>query len=118
MRGQGDTVSAGEGIEEQQEVVAGITDVLMNAFALESATARAKKTNKEGAADMAAVFADETMESIQTSAKTVLAACSEGDTLRTNLAQLRGLTASEPVNSIALRRKIASRLLQAGKYVV
>jgi len=108
----------GERIEEQQEVVAGITDVLMNAFALESATARAKKTNKEGAADMAAVFADETMESIQTSAKTVLAACSEGDTLRTNLAQLRGLTASEPVNSIALRRKIASRLLQAGKYVV
>ena len=33
----------GESLEEQQEVVAGITDVLMNAFALESATARARK---------------------------------------------------------------------------
>ena len=108
----------GESIEGQQEVVAGITDVLMNAFALESATARAKKTNRENAADMAAVFADETMENIKASAKTVLAACSEGDALRTNLALLRGLTAYELVNSIALRRKIAGRLLQAGKYVI
>ena len=108
----------GESIEEQQEVVAGITDVLMNAFALESATARAKKTKKENAADMAAVFADETMENIKASAKTVLAACSEGDALRTNLALLRGMTAYELVNSIALRRRIAGRLLQAGKYIV
>ncbi len=108
----------GESIEEQQEVVAGISDVLMNAFALESAIARAKKTKKENAADMAAVFADETMENIKASAKTVLAACSEGDALRTNLALLRGMTAYELVNTIALRRKIAGRLLQAGKYVV
>ena len=107
-----------DSIEEQQEVVAGITDVLMNAFALESATLRAQKTRKENAADMAAVFADEIMESIQASAKTVLAACSEGETLRTNLDLLHGMTASQPVNSIALRRKIAGRLLHAGKYVV
>ncbi|MBZ5673056.1 MAG: acyl-CoA dehydrogenase family protein [Acidobacteriia bacterium] len=108
----------GESLEEQQEVVAGITDVLMNAFALESATARARKTGKQNAADMAAVFADETMENIKASAKTLLAACSEGDALRTNLALLRGMTAYELVNSIALRRRIAGRLLQAGKYIV
>jgi len=108
----------GESIEDQQEVVAGVTDVLMNAFALESATARARKTGKESAAEMAAVFADETMENIKASAKTVLAACSEGDVLRTNLALLRGLTAYELANSVALRRKIAARVLQAGKYVV
>jgi len=108
----------GESLEEQQEVVASITDVLMNVFALESATLRAVKIKKENADDMAAVFADETMENIKTSAKTVLAACSEGDALRTNLDLLHGMTASQPVNSIALRRKIAARLLQAGKYVV
>jgi hypothetical protein len=34
------------------------------------------------------------------------------------LALLRSMTACEPVNSIALRRKIAGRLLEAGKYVV
>jgi alkylation response protein AidB-like acyl-CoA dehydrogenase len=108
----------GDSIEEQQEVVAGITDVLMNAFALESATLRAKKIKKENAADMAAVFADEMMESIKASAKTVLAACSEGETLRTNLDVVRDLTAAEPVNAIALRRRIAGRLLHAGKYIV
>jgi butyryl-CoA dehydrogenase len=108
----------GEKLDEQQEVVAGISDVLMNAFALESATARAKKIKRENATDMAAVFADEIMESIKASAKTVLAACSEGDALRTNLALLRGLTAYELVNSVALRRGIAGRLLQAGKYLV
>jgi hypothetical protein len=108
----------GDALEEQQEVVAGITDVLMNAFALESATARARKTGKENARDMTAVFTDETMENIKASAKTVLAACSEGDALRSHLALLRGLTAYELVDSVALRRKIAGRLLVAGKYVV
>jgi len=108
----------GESLEEHQEVVAGITDVFMNALALESATARAKKVHKENAADMAAVFVDETMESIKASAKTVLAACSEVYALRTHLALLRGLTAYELVNSVALRRRIAGRLLEAGKYVV
>ena len=112
------TKKYGDNMEQQQEVVAGITDVLMNAFALESATLRAKKTGKESAADMTAVFADEAMENIKASSKAVLAACSEGDELRANLALLHGMTAFELVNSIALRRKIAGRLLQAGKYVV
>jgi len=108
----------GDPIEEQQEVVSGITDVLMNAFALESATLRANKIKKENAAEMAAVFADEIMGSITASAKTVLAACSDGEALRTNLDVIRGMTAYGPVNSIALRRKIAGHLLQAGKYIV
>ncbi|MCU1336144.1 MAG: acyl-CoA dehydrogenase [Bryobacterales bacterium] len=108
----------GESVEDQQEVIAGISDVLMNAFALESATARAQKTRKQNAADMTAVFADEIMENIKASAKTVLAACSDGEALRTNLALLHSLTAYEPVNSVALRRRIAGRLLQAGRYLV
>ena len=108
----------GDSIDEQQEVVAGITDVLMNAFALESATLRARKIQKENAADMAAVFADEILESIQASAKTVLAACSEGDALRSHLSAVHDLAQAESVNSIALRRRIAGRLLQAGKYIV
>ncbi len=67
---------------------------------------------------MTAVFAGETMENIQASAKTVLAACSQGDALRTNLATLRGLTEYQPVDSVALRRRIAGRLLEAGRYIV
>jgi hypothetical protein len=105
-------------IEEQQEVVAGITDVLMNAFAMESATLRAKKSGRTQSSDMAAVFTCEAMDWIEAGARGVLAACSEGDGLRTNLAVLRRFAKYEPVNSVALRRKIAARLLESGRYVV
>ena len=67
---------------------------------------------------MTGVFANETMDTIKASANAVMAACSEGDTLRINLDLLNLLTAYQPVNSIALRRRIAGRLLLAGKYIV
>ena len=107
-------------IEEQQEVMAGITDVLMNAFAMESVYLRTQKLGTKGtnAAAMSAVFLCEAMEQIESSARTVIAACSEGDSLRMNLAVLKRFTKIEPVNSIELRRGIAKRLLDAGKYVV
>jgi hypothetical protein len=110
-------------LEEQQEVVANITDILMNAYAMESAALRAEKIahsgkNAENAKDMTAVFAREAMDIIESAAKTVLAACSDGDTLRTNLAVLKRFTKYEPVNTIGLRRKIAARMIEAGKYTV
>lgn len=107
-------------MEEQQEVLAGITDVLMNAFAMESVYLRTQKLGAKGtnAAAMSAVFLREAMEQIESSARTVIAACAEGDSLRTNLAVLKRFTKFEPVNSIELRRGIAKRLLEAGKYVV
>jgi alkylation response protein AidB-like acyl-CoA dehydrogenase len=108
----------GAKLEEQQEVVAGITDVLMNAYALESADLRARKCGREHALNMAAVFASEAMDTIEIAARTVLAACVEGDELRTSLAVLRRFTKRDAVDTIALRRKIAARLLDAGKYVV
>jgi alkylation response protein AidB-like acyl-CoA dehydrogenase len=107
-------------IEEQQEVMAGITDVLMNAFAMESVYLRTQKMGAKGsnAAAMSAIFVREAMEQIESSARTVLAACAEGDNLRTNLAVLKRFTKFEPVNAIELRRGIAKRLLEAGRYVV
>src|SRR5580692_4253421 len=113
----------GPSVEEQQEVIANITDILMNAYAMESATLRAEKIarsgrNPENAKEMVAVFAREAMDTIEAAAKTVLAACSEGDTLRTNLAVLKRFTKYEPVNTIGLRRKIAARMIEAAKYTV
>jgi alkylation response protein AidB-like acyl-CoA dehydrogenase len=105
-------------IEEQQEVMAGITDVLINAYGLESATLRARKIGRENAMGMAAVFTADAMDAIEISARTVLAACSEGDDLRVNLAVLRRLAKRDTENTIALRRRIAARLLESGKYVV
>jgi alkylation response protein AidB-like acyl-CoA dehydrogenase len=108
----------GDKLEVQQEVMAGITDVLMNSYAMESASLRSKKHNRENAADLAAVFAADAMDGIEVSSRTVLAACAEGDELRTNLAVLRRFTKRDATDTIALRRRIAARLIDAGHYVV
>ncbi len=109
-------------LEEQQEVLAAITDISMQAFALESVWLRARKLLARGrgehAADLCAVFAREAMEQADAAARTALAACAEGDSLRVALAALRRLSRAEPVNLVELRRRIALRLLDAGRYLV
>jgi alkylation response protein AidB-like acyl-CoA dehydrogenase len=112
----------GAALEDQQEVLASITDIAMNAFVMESVELRARKLAQlhkgEIAADVCSVFLREAMEIVESSARNVLAACSEGDVLRTNLAVLKRFTKFEPVNAIAARRRIAERLLSAGRYLV
>ena len=112
-----------ETIEEQQEIVANITDIVMNAFAMESGLLRARKIQQSGrdaanALEMAQVFSSQVMDSIGVAARTVLGACLEGEALRSGLSALGPLLEHEPVDAIALRRKIAARLIGAGRYVV
>ena len=112
----------GDALEEQQEILASITDIAMNAFAMESVYLRAQKLAKlrkgEIASDASSVFLRDAMETIETAARNVLAGSSEGDALRTNLAVLKRFTKFEPVNAIAARRRIAERILAAGRYIV
>jgi alkylation response protein AidB-like acyl-CoA dehydrogenase len=112
----------GTSLEEQQEILASITDIAMNAFVMESVLLRTEKLAKlrkgEIAGDVCAVFLREAAEAVESSARNVLAASSEGDALRTNLAVLKRFTKFEPVNAIAARRRIAERLLGAGRYLV
>ncbi|MBX5496936.1 MAG: acyl-CoA dehydrogenase family protein [Bryobacteraceae bacterium] len=105
-------------MEEQQEVMAGITDAAMGAYAMESVLLRTMKLGDRAgiATDMTAVFLRETLAGIEATARDVLAACSEGDALRINLVALRRFTKFEPVNAIELRRRIAARLLDAERY--
>jgi hypothetical protein len=109
-------------LEDQQEVLAGLTDIMMNAFAMESVLLRTQKLAANGkgevATQMCPVFLREAMETVESAARTVLAASSEGDALRTNLAVLKRFTKFEPVNAIAVRQKIAARLLEADRYAV
>jgi alkylation response protein AidB-like acyl-CoA dehydrogenase len=112
----------GAALDDQQEVLASITDIAMNAFVMESVDLRARKLAQlhrdEIASDISAVFLREAMEIVESAARNALAACSEGDTLRTNLAVLKRFTKFEPVNAIAARRRIAERLLTSGRYLV
>ncbi len=108
-------------IEKQQEVLSGLADIVMNVFAIESVLLRTQKMNagaESQAADMTRVLVRDGMAQIETSARTLLGSCSEGDMLRTNMAVLRRFARYEPVDAIALRRRIARRVLDAGRYVV
>ncbi len=109
-------------IEEQQEVLAAITEIAMSAFAMESTLLRARKMIAQGKGQTAeaicAVYLREAMETVESAARAALAACSEGDALRMNLSVLKRFTRFEPVNAIGLRRTIAAKLLAAGKYHV
>ncbi len=112
----------GTAIEEQQEVLAGISDVMMNAFALESVVLRSAKMGGRSACRNASayvtLFAHDAMNTIERAATDVISYCSEGDMRRTNLAVLRKLTRRESPNVIELRREVAKRLLEARRYVI
>jgi alkylation response protein AidB-like acyl-CoA dehydrogenase len=109
-----------EKIDQQQEVMAGITEIAMSAFAMESVSLRAQKLARQGkgeiAAAMSAVFLRESMDLCEQSARTVLAACAEGDNLRVALGALKRLAKYEPANVIALRQKIAEKLIAVERY--
>jgi alkylation response protein AidB-like acyl-CoA dehydrogenase len=103
-------------LEKQQEILMSLADMAIQVYAMESVLLRSLKTN--AGSDLCAVFLRDAMGRIELAARTVLAACGEGDVLRTNMAVLRRFAKHEPVDSIGLRRKIAARLLAADRYVV
>ena len=96
-------------LEQQQELLMAIADIIMECFAMESTLLRTRKTGQSAA--IASVFLRDAMGRIEIGARTALAACSEGDALRTNMAVLRRYTKYDPVDAIALRRQIAASRL-------
>ena len=109
---------------DQQEVLLGIADVIMDTYAMESAILRAQKLaaaqGEEAAArfiDMTRVFCNDAVERIEARAKNTLAGMAEGDELRTLLAALRRFTKLTPMNTITARQRIADVLIDANKYV-
>jgi alkylation response protein AidB-like acyl-CoA dehydrogenase len=111
-------------LSEQQEILMGIADIVIDAYAMESAILRAQKLaaaqGEEQAArylDMTRVFCNDAVERIEANAKNTLAGMSEGDELRTMLAALRRFTKHTPMNTISARREIADQMIKANKYV-
>ncbi len=95
-------------ISRDPEVGTALADIAIQTFALESAELRAQKLG-DHAQDMCALIRHQAEERIASATREVHAA--------------RGLEppvlpSAAPVDTIALRRKIARRLLDAGRYVV
>jgi alkylation response protein AidB-like acyl-CoA dehydrogenase len=111
-----------DALEKQQEVIMNIADIVTETFAMESTLLRTRKLAASGketsAAEMCAVYLRDAMGRVELAARNVLGACSEGDALRSNMAVLRRFARYEPVDAIALRQKIAGRLLARERYIV
>jgi alkylation response protein AidB-like acyl-CoA dehydrogenase len=110
------------GLEEQQEVMADLADMVSEVYALESALLRARKmadaksANAATAAAMTGLLAHAGMALAEQAARRVVAACAEGDMLRTQLAILRRLSRFAPANAVELTRAIAQECARAERY--
>jgi butyryl-CoA dehydrogenase len=114
-----------QALQDQQELLGAIADMAIETYAMESALLRAQKlagqngeTGSTLAVAMTRVYLASAIEKIDSAAKKVVAAVSEGDMLRSQMAILRRLGKHEPFNTVALRQQIAQRVIEAGKYVV
>jgi len=109
-------------LQDQQEVMADLAAIIMQVYALESALLRARKlaiaghNSAEAAEAMTGLLADETMGLAEQASRRVLAACAEGDLLRTQLAILRRLARFTPANAIGLSRTVARHCIQLERY--
>jgi alkylation response protein AidB-like acyl-CoA dehydrogenase len=112
----------GKDIEQEQEILAALADGVIAIYATESAALRAQKLAARGrgdaAQDMATLLASGLLGEIRRQADVVLGACCESGTLDRNAAITERLTRSIPTNVVALRRKIAARLIAREKFVV
>jgi alkylation response protein AidB-like acyl-CoA dehydrogenase len=112
----------GQTLGDQQEVLMHTADIMMDVFAAESAVLRALAAARQPAAraslhaDAARVFVNDAAMRIDASAKQALAAIVDGDPLRTVLAALRRLSKTAPINTAALRRRIADETVSRGGY--
>jgi alkylation response protein AidB-like acyl-CoA dehydrogenase len=112
-------------LQEQQGVLGGLADIIIEAYGMESAMLRtlkvaAQKGEQEAEImlKMTRLYVNETMGKVDLWAREVLAACSEGDELRTLLAALRRLVRYTPIDSLALRLEIADYFIAKEKYEV
>ena len=107
----------------EQEILALIADMIIEIFAMESVLLRAqKKARKEGEdkaenhVAIARVYVNDVFPKIDLMAKQIFAAIAEGEELRTQLMALKRLARFTPINTIALRRKIADSIIPVARY--
>jgi hypothetical protein len=110
-------------VQEQQEVLAAGSDIIMEIFGMESAILRTEKQigikgEESSEIHIAATrtFVSDSIQRVEQTAKTALAAMTEGDELRTMLAVLRRYMKATPYNTIEARRRIADSIIEAGRY--
>jgi alkylation response protein AidB-like acyl-CoA dehydrogenase len=116
------SASLGAGLKHEQEILAHIADVIIEAYAVESGIARAEKTAARGdsraslVADIARVYTCEAADRVARSTRPVVAALAARGGDAAFAAGVGRLTKYAGFDTIAARRRIADAVIEAGKY--
>jgi alkylation response protein AidB-like acyl-CoA dehydrogenase len=110
-------------ISEEQEILAALADMVIEIFAVESGMLRARKfldTKGEKKAEYhiasVSVYINDVIPKIVHRAKLILAAVTEGNDLADRTSIVERLATFHPINTIALRRRIADKVVKGKKY--
>jgi alkylation response protein AidB-like acyl-CoA dehydrogenase len=112
----------GDTLKDEQEVLAQIADVVIEAYATESAIARAEKMASIGdgraalAADIAAVYTNDASDRVAAASRQVVAALQTRTGDGSLAAGAQTLVAYAGIDAIPTRRRIADAVIDAGKY--
>ncbi|NJN28120.1 MAG: acyl-CoA dehydrogenase [Cyclobacteriaceae bacterium] len=112
-------------LKDEQEVLMGLADMLIEGYAAESALLRAEKIismrGKEQSAiymDLARIYLYNAMARSEWAGKQAIYAFAEGDELRMMLIGLKRFTKLEPFNLKEARRRVADYLLDKNDYTL
>ncbi len=109
-------------LDTEQELLMHLADILIETYTMESALLRARKIEESGrrshAPDMAVVYLLDAMDRAELSARRIAGRCSGSGALETDMNTIQQLTAHLPMDTIALRRRIASGLIDRERYFV
>jgi hypothetical protein len=113
-----------EKLTEQQMILSWTADVIIETFQIDSAVGRTAKLiardgaeKHQAAIDATQLYTHDAINRIEVAAKNALAAISEGDELRAMLAALRRFTKQDPLNTAAIRERLADKVVEAGGYI-
>jgi alkylation response protein AidB-like acyl-CoA dehydrogenase len=112
-----------EKMADEQELIGALSNVVMEIYAMESCVLRTQKAaaaKGESAAqtmiDATRVFVADAAERVEHEAKRAIAAVNEGDLLTTQMAVLKRFGKRAPVDTIALRRHVATAVQSQDRY--
>jgi hypothetical protein len=108
---------------EEQELIGALANIVMEIYAMESTLLRTQKAVQargeqavSAMVDATRVFLYDASDRIEKDARRALTAVNEGDMVTTQLAVLRRFTRRTPVDTIALRRRVAAAVQAGDKY--
>ncbi len=114
----------GQKLVDNQEVMARMSNMMMEIYAMESAVVRAERMLEAGhrwaeiARDFTELYVNEAWHRVHGDARMLCADITDGEGLRHALAGVKAFSEFHPTSSARLRGRIASQLIQKGGYPI